>query len=250
MAGHSKWSNIQHRKNAQDKKRGAVFTKLVREITVAARLGGADIEGNPRLRLAVDKALAVSMPKENIERAIKRGGGQDESANVQEIRYEGYAPGGIAIMVDCMTDNQNRTVADVRHAFSKHGGNLGEDGSVGYLFARQGVIQIPLDDNTTEDAVLEAALEAGAEDMVATEDGGAVEVLTTPEQFQGVRGALEQAGFPLGEADVTERPGITIEVTGEHAETVLKLLERLDDLEDVQNVYSNAVFAEDALSAS
>lgn len=250
MAGHSKWSNIQHRKNAQDKKRGAIFTKLVREITVAARLGGADIEGNPRLRLAVDKALAVSMPKDNIERAIRRGSGQDDSANVQEIRYEGYAPGGIAIMVDCMTDNQNRTVAEVRHAFSKHGGNLGEDGSVGYLFSRQGVIHIPLGDNTTEDAVLEAALEAGAEDVVADEDGSSVEVVTTPEQFQAVRSALEQAGFPLAEADVTERPATTIEVSGEHAETVLKLLERLDDLEDVQNVYSNAVFSEDALSAS
>ena len=250
MAGHSKWSNIQHRKNAQDKKRGAVFTKLVREITVAARLGGGDLEGNPRLRLAVDKALAVSMPKDNIERAIKRGSGQDESANVQEIRYEGYAPGGIAIMVDCMTDNQNRTVAEVRHAFSKNGGNLGEDGSVGYLFSRQGVIQIPLDETTTEDAVLEAALEAGAEDVVTDDDGQGVEVLTRPETFQEVRAALEQAGFAVTEADVTERPATTIEVTGEQAETVLKLLERLDDLEDVQNVYSNAVFSEDALSAS
>ncbi|MBY8965176.1 MAG: YebC/PmpR family DNA-binding transcriptional regulator [Algiphilus sp.] len=250
MAGHSKWSNIQHRKNAQDKKRGAVFTKLVREITVAARLGGGDLEGNPRLRLAVDKALAVSMPKDNIERAIKRGSGQDDSANVQEIRYEGYAPGGIAIMVDCMTDNQNRTVADVRHAFSKHGGNLGADGSVAYLFSRQGVIQIALDGETTEEAVLEAALDAGAEDVVVDDEGSSVDVLTRPESFQAVRTALEQAGFPVAEADVTERPATTIEVGGEQAESVLKLLERLDDLEDVQNVYSNAVFSEDALSAS
>ena len=200
----------------------------------------------------MDKALAVSMPKDNIERAIKRGSGQDDSANVQEIRYEGYAPGGIAIMVDCMTDNQNRTVADVRHAFSKHGGNLGADGSVAYLFSRQGVIQIALDGETTEEAVLEAALDAGAEDVVVDDEGSSVDVLTRPEAqaFRRCAPPWSKRASPVAEADVTERPATTIEVGCEQAESVLKLLERLDDLEDVQNVYSNAVFSEDALSAS
>ena len=247
MAGHSKWSNIQHRKNAQDKKRGAVFTKLVREITVAARLGGGDLEGNPRLRLAVDKALAVSMPKDNIDRAIKRGSGELGGENVEELRYEGYGPGGVAIMVDCMTDNRTRTVADVRHAFSKHGGNLGEDGSVGYLFTRQGVIRIDFDGDTTLEAVMEAALDAGADDLAEDEDGSGVEVLTTPDRFQAVRDALRERGFPITEADVTERPATTIELGGDDAEPVLRLLERLDDLDDVQNVYSNASFSADAL---
>ncbi|MCK5772080.1 YebC/PmpR family DNA-binding transcriptional regulator [Algiphilus sp.] len=250
MAGHSKWSNIQHRKNAQDKKRGAVFTKLVREITVAARLGGGDLEGNPRLRLAVDKALAVSMPKDNIDRAIKRGSGELGGENVEELRYEGYGPGGVAIMVDCMTDNRTRTVADVRHAFSKHGGNLGEDGSVGYLFTRQGVIRIDFDGDTTLEAVMEAALDAGADDLAEDEDGSGVEVLTTPDHFQAVRDALRDRGFPITEADVTERPATTIELGGDDAEPVLRLLERLDDLDDVQNVYSNASFSADALGTA
>lgn len=250
MAGHSKWANIQHRKNAQDKKRGAVFTKLVREITVAARLGGADIEGNPRLRLAVDKALAESMPKDNIERAIKRGAGETGGDQVEEIRYEGYAPGGIAVMVDCMTDNRTRTVADVRHAFSKHGGNLGEDGSVGYLFSRQGVIQVRLGEGGSLDALMEAAIEAGAEDLAEDEEGLSAEVLTTPESFRQVREALAQAGFAIEEADVTERPATTVEVAEDDVERVLKLLERLDDLDDVQNVYTNASFPADALSGA
>ena len=248
MAGHSKWSNIQHRKNAQDKKRGAIFTKLVREITVAARMGGADIEGNPRLRLAVDKALAVSMPKENIERAVRRGSGEAGGDQVEEVRYEGYAPGGIAVMVDCMTDNRTRTVADVRHAFSKHGGNLGEDGSVGYLFSRQGVIQVTLHESGALDGLLEAALEAGAEHLAEDEEGVSAEVLTTPENFQQVRDTLAEAGFSIEEADVTERPAVTVEVDTDNVERVLKLLERLDELDDVQNVYSNASFPANAFS--
>lgn len=250
MAGHSKWSNIQHRKNAQDKKRGAIFTKLVREITVAARMGGADIEGNPRLRLAVDKALAVSMPKDNIERAIRRGAGETGADQVEEVRYEGYAPGGIAVMVDCMTDNRTRTVADVRHAFSKHGGNLGEDGSVGYLFSRQGVIQVTLQGAGALDGLMEAALEAGAEDLAEDEDGASAEVLTTPENFRQVRDTLAQAGFRIEEADVTERPAVTVEVDADNVDRVLRLLERLDDLDDVQNVYSNASFPADVVSGA
>lgn len=241
MAGHSKWSNIQHRKNAQDKKRGAMFTKLVREITVAARMGGTEIEGNSRLRLAVDKALAVSMPKENIERAIRRGSGELGGDQVEEIRYEGYGPGGVAIMVDCMTDNRTRTVADVRHAFSKHGGNLGEGGSVSYLFQRQGVVAVTLNADG-EDRLLEVALEAGADDLVT--DGSGAEVLTPPEAFQRVRDAIRDAGFSIIEADVTERAATTIDVDDSQAEPLLKLLERLEDLDDVQNVYCNAAFSE------
>lgn len=247
MAGHSKWSNIQHRKNAQDKKRGAVFTKLVREITVAARMGGTDLDGNSRLRLAVDKALAVSMPKDNIARAIRRGGGEGGGDQVEEIRYEGYAPGGVAVIVDCMTDNRTRTVADVRHAFSKHGGNLGADGSVGYLFQRQGVISVTLGVDQTEEALLEAALEAGADDIAEGDDTGQHEILTSPDAFSAVRDALIEAGFSVGDSDITERATIAVEVGAEHAEAVLKLLDRLDELDDVQNVYSNAALSDEAL---
>lgn len=248
MAGHSKWANIQHRKNAQDKKRGAMFTKLVREITVAARMGGGDPDGNPRLRLAIDKALAVSMPKDNIERAVKKGSGGLDADQVEEIRYEGYAPGGIAVMVDCMTDNRTRTVADVRHAFSKHGGNLGSDGSVAYLFSRQGVLVFEGVDAAAEERILEVALEAGADDVAS--DEGWLEVITSPEAFADVKAALEAAGFVAASSDVTERPATLVAVDGEQAEAVMKLLERLDELDDVQNVYSNADFPDDLLGAA
>jgi YebC/PmpR family DNA-binding regulatory protein len=248
MAGHSKWANIQHRKNAQDKKRGAIFTKLVREITVAARIGGGDPDGNPRLRLAIDKALAVSMPKDNIERAVKKGSGELGADQVEEIRYEGYGPGGIAIMVDCMTDNRTRTVADVRHAFSKHGGNLGSDGSVGYLFSRQGILAFSVASDADDERILEIALEAGAEDMSSGE--GWVEVITPPDSFAAVKSALESAGFVAENADLTERPATLVAVSGEQATAVMKLIERLEDLDDVQNVYSNADLPDEVLDAA
>jgi YebC/PmpR family DNA-binding regulatory protein len=191
MAGHSKWANIQHRKGAQDKKRGKLFTKLIREITVAAKMGGGDPDSNPRLRLAIDKAKAQSMPKDNIERAVKRGAGELDGSDYQEIRYEGYGPSGTAVMVDCLTDNRNRTVAEVRHAFSKFGGNLGADGSVNYLFNHVGQLLYPED--ADEDAIMEAAIEAGAEDVVV-DDEGSIEVLTEPADFETVRDAMRDAG--------------------------------------------------------
>ncbi len=207
MAGHSKWANIQHRKGAQDKKRGKLFTKLVKEITVAARMGDPDPAANPRLRLAVDKAMAQSMPKDNIERAIKRGSGQMDGDNYEEIRYEGYGTNGVAIMVDCMTDNRNRTVAEVRHAFSKHGGNLGNDGSVAYLFDKKGVFLFA--PGVDEDQLMEVALEAGAED-IQTYDDGSAEVITTPDEYRAVQEALEAAGLSAEDADVTMRPQTTV----------------------------------------
>ncbi|MFO8155651.1 MAG: YebC/PmpR family DNA-binding transcriptional regulator [Pseudomonadota bacterium] len=245
MAGHSKWANIKHRKAAQDAKRGKLFTKLIREITVAARLGGPEVEDNPRLRAAVDKALGANMPKDTIERAIKRGAGDDDGTQYETLRYEGYAPGGVAIMVDCLTDNRNRTVAEVRHAFNKAGGNLGTDGSVAYLFSRQGVITFAPD--TDEDRVMEPALEAGAEDIV-TEEDGSVEVLTTPEAFFAVRDALLEAGLEPEHAEVTERPATTVSLEGEEAGKALGLMDALEDLDDVQNVYTNADFDEESLS--
>lgn len=246
MAGHSKWANIQHRKGAQDKKRGKIFTKLIREITTAARLGGGDPDANPRLRLVVDKALNANMPKDNIERAIKRGTGELEGVAYEEVRYEGYGPGGVAVMVDCMTDNRNRTVAEVRHAFSKHGGNLGADGSVAYLFSHTGVIAFP--PGTGEERVMEAALEAGAEDVVSAEDGS-IEVLCPPEDFTRVRDALVQAGLQPEYAETTQRAATLVRVEGEEGEAVLRLLDVLEDLDDVQTVYSNADFADALLEA-
>jgi len=246
MAGHSKWANIQYRKNAQDKKRAKIFTKLIREITVAARMGGGDADANPRLRLAIDKALSNNMPKDNIERAIKRGTGDAEGESYEEIRYEGYGPGGVAIMVDCMTDNKNRTVSEVRHAFSKHGGNLGADGSVGYLFDRKGVLSYGPD--TDDEAVLEVALEAGAED-IAEYDDGSFDVLTAPEDYTDVKNALIEAGHEPAHADVTMRPANLTAVEGEEAEVCLKLIDMLEDLDDVQEVYSNADFPEEVLAA-
>ncbi len=237
MAGHSKWANIQHRKGAQDKKRGKLFTKLVKEITVAARMGDPDPAANPRLRLAVDKAMAQSMPKDNIERAIKRGSGQMDGDNYEEIRYEGYGTNGVAIMVDCMTDNRNRTVAEVRHAFSKHGGNLGNDGSVAYLFDKKGVFLFA--PGVDEDQLMEVALEAGAED-IQTYDDGSAEVITTPDEYRAVQEALEAAGLSAEDADVTMRPQTTVALDEESWAQVQKLIEVLEDLDDVQNVYSNA----------
>lgn len=243
MAGHSKWANIQHRKKAQDAKRGKVFTKLIKEITVAARMGDADPATNPRLRLAVDKALAANMPKDNIERAIKRGAGLEEGVNYEQIRYEGYGPGGTAIMVDCMTDNRNRTVSEVRHAFSKCGGNLGTDGCVAFLFNEAGVFTFA--PGADEDRIMEVALEAGAQDVVNNEDGS-IEVLADPAEFHQVKDALEGAGLEAVDSDVTMRPETTVAVSADDSPKTLRLLEMLEDLDDVQNVYTNADISEDA----
>ena len=247
MAGHSKWANIQHRKNAQDKKRGKIFTKLIREITVAARMGGGDPNDNPRLRLAWDKALAANMPKDNIERAVKRGTGDGQADNYEEIRYEGYGPNGVAIMVDCMTDNKNRTVSEVRYTFNRNGGNLGADGSVAYLFDRKGVLTYG-PENDDED-VLAPALDAGAEDLVEYEDGS-FDVLTSPDEYNTVKAAVEAAGFAPDAADVTMRPATTVDLQGEDAQSCLKLLDALEDLDNVQNVYSNAELDEETLSGA
>ena len=245
MAGHSKWANIQHRKGAQDKKRGKLFTRLIREITIAARMGGSDIASNPRLRLAVDKAKAQSVPKDNIDRAVKRGSGELEGSDYQEIRYEGYGPGGTAVMVDCMTDNRNRTVADVRHAFSKYGGNLGADGSVSYLFNHVGLLSYPPGSN--EDAIMSAAIDAGAEDVIVDEDKS-IQVLTDPLEMEAVRDAMQAAGLPPGDAELTMWAATTTELALEEASSMVKLLEALEDLDDVQNVYSNADIRGDVLS--
>ncbi len=236
MAGHSKWANIQHRKGAQDKKRGAIFTKLVREITVAARMGGPDPAMNPRLRLAVEKANGQSMPKDNIERAIKKGAGLLEGETYEEVTYEGYGPHGVAVLVECVTDNRNRTVAEVRHAFSKAGGNLGTEGSVAFQFDRTGVLVFA--PGADGDALMEAALEAGASDMEQYDDGSA-EVMTAPADFESVREALAEAGFEPADAELTMRPQNTTPLSGEDRESVERLLERLDELDDTQNVYSN-----------
>jgi YebC/PmpR family DNA-binding regulatory protein len=245
MAGHSKWANIQHRKGAQDKKRGKLFTKLIREITVAAKIGGGDADANPRLRLAIDKAKAQSMPKDNIERAVKRGAGELDGADFQEMRYEGYGPGGTAVMVDCLTDNKNRTVAAVRHAFAKYGGNLGADGSVNYLFNHVGQLLYPED--TDEDAIMEAAIEAGAEDVVV-DDEGSIEVLTEPGEFERVRDAMRKAGFKPESAQLTMRASTNSELDVNAAGSMVKLLETLEDLDDVQEVYSNADISDDVLA--
>ena len=245
MAGHSKWANIQHRKGAQDKKRGKLFTKLIREITVAARMGGGDMNANPRLRLAVDKAKAQSMPKDNIDRAIKRGSGDMDGVDYIEIRYEGYGPGGTAVMVDCMTDNRNRTVADVRHAFSKFGGNLGADGSVNYLFNNVGLLTYA--SGSDEDAIMEGAIEAGAEDVVVDEDGS-IEVLTEPAEFESVRDAMRDAGLNPENAELTMRASTSAELDAGAAASMIKLLDMLEDLDDVQNVYSNAEISDEILA--
>ena len=237
MAGHSKWANIQHRKGRQDEKRGKVWTLVIREIMVAARSGGGDLTANPRLRLAVDKAKAANMPADTIKRNIDKATGNLEGVNYEEIRYEGYGIGGAAIIVDTMTDNKVRTVAEVRHAFSKHGGNLGTEGSVAFQFKHCG--QMIFAPGTSEDKVMEVALEAGADDVITDEDG-AIEVLTSPGDFEAVKNALTQAGLTPEVAEVTLRPENTIELGGDDAAKMQKILDVLEDLDDVQEVYHNA----------
>ena len=241
MAGHSKWANIKHKKAATDAKRGKIFTRLIKEITVAARLGGGDPSMNPRLRLAIDKAYDNNMPKDTIERAAKRGAGELEGVNSEEIRYEGYGIGGAAVIVDCMTDNRTRTVADVRHAFSKYGGNLGTDGSVAFLFKHCG--QILFAPGTDEDKLLEAALEAGADDVV-TNDDSSIEVVTGPYDFLAVKDALGMAGFKPEYAEVTMKALTDVAMTGDDAARMQKLIDAIESLDDVQDVYTNAILDE------
>jgi len=241
MAGHSKWANIKHKKAAADAKRGKVWTRLIKEIQVAARMGGGDPDSNPRLRLAMDKATDANMPKDNIKRAIDRGVGGAEGANYEEIRYEGYGIGGAAVIVDTMTDNRTRTVAEVRHAFSKYGGNMGVEGSVAFLFTSVG--QFLFAPDTSEDALMEAALEAGADD-VTTNDDGSIEVLCNPDVFSDVKQSLEAAGFKAELAEVTMKAGNDIVLTGDEGARMQKLLDVIEDLDDVQNVYTNAAIEE------
>ena len=241
MAGHSKWANIQHRKGRQDAKRGALFTRLIKEITVAARIGGADVASNPRLRVAVDKASEGNMSKDTVQRAIQRGAGGLEGANYEEIRYEGYGVAGAALIIDCMTDNRTRTVADVRHALTKFGGNLGTDGSVAFQFKHCG--QFIFAPGTSEDKVMEAALEAGAEDVV-THDDGAVEVVSGPHDFANVKEGLEKAGLKAEFAEVVMKPLNELVLTGDDAARMQKILDALDNVDDMQQVYTNAVIIE------
>ncbi|MEY8193691.1 MAG: YebC/PmpR family DNA-binding transcriptional regulator [Cycloclasticus sp.] len=244
MAGHSKWANIRFRKGAQDAKRGKLFTKLIREITVATKAGGPDPDNNPRLRSAVDKGLSNNMKRDTIETAIKKGSGTADTGDFDEIRYEGYGPAGTAVIVDCLTDNKNRTVAEVRHAFNKSGGNLGTSGSVDYMFQKLGVIN--LSNKLDEDSLMDAALEAGADDVL-THDDGSFEVLTQSDDFMQIREALLEAGFPHEHAEVTLRADNLSPVSTKDAEKILRLLDVLEDLDDVQNVYSNAGFPDEAL---
>ncbi|MDH3645969.1 MAG: YebC/PmpR family DNA-binding transcriptional regulator [Gammaproteobacteria bacterium] len=246
MAGHSKWANIQHRKGAQDKKRGKLFTKLIREITIAAKVGGSDADANPRLRLAIDKAKGQSMPKDNIERAVKRGAGELEGVDYEEVRYEGYGPGGVAVMVDCLTDNRNRTVAEIRHGFSKYGGNLGADGSVAYLFRQVGLISYPTGSN--EDRIMEVSLEVSAEDVV-TNDDGSIDVLTDPADFEQVRDAMIATGLEAERAEITMLASTQATLNESEAGSMMKMLEVLEDLDDVQSVYSNAEIPDEILAA-
>ena len=237
MAGHSKWANIQHKKARVDAKRGKIFTKLIKEITIAAKLGGGDPASNPRLRLAMDKAWDNNMPKDNVQRAIDKGTGNLEGVEYVELRYEGYGIAGAALMVDCMTDNKTRTVADVRHAFTKNGGNLGTDGCVAFNFEHQGYLVFV---NVNADDLMEAALDAGAEDVII-DDEGIIEVITSPAQWADIKTKLEEAGFKAEDGDVTMRAQNTIELSGEDAEKMQKLIDALEDLDDVQNVYTSAV---------
>ena len=243
MAGHSKWANIQHRKKAVDAKRGKMFTRVNRELSVAARVGGSDPDANPRLRLAIQKANAVNMPKDTIERTVKKAAGELEGVTYEEIRYEGYAQNGVAVIVDTLTDNRNRTVAEVRHAFSKAGGNLGTDGSVAYLFSKIGVLNF--EPGTSEDEVMEIALEAGADDIVTAPDGS-IEVVTSPEAFTDVVSAMEQAGLAPANAEVTMRASMEVELDVDSGQKVLRFLDVLEDLDDAQAVYSNADIPEES----
>ncbi len=246
MAGHSKWANIKHRKAAQDAKRGKVFTKIIREIVVAARAGGPLPEDNPRLRAVMDKALGANMKKDTIEKAIARGAGGGEGDNYEEVTYEGYGPGGVAVLVECMTDNRNRTVADVRHAFTKRGGNLGTDGSVAYLFSKKG--QISFAAGVDEEQLMEVALEAGAEDVVSNDDGS-IDVETPWEDFQRVKEALVGADLEPENAEVTMIASTTVPLDASGAESIIGLVDMLEDLDDVQNVYSNADIPDEVLAA-
>jgi YebC/PmpR family DNA-binding regulatory protein len=238
MAGHSKWANIKHRKAAADAKKGKVFTRLIKEITVAAKLGGGDPDINPRLRLAMDKAREANMTKDSVQNAIKRGSGQLDGVSYEEVRYEGYGTGGAAVMVDCLTDNRTRTVAEVRHAFTKNGGNVGSDGSVAYLFRHCG--QFLLAPGTSEDKVMEAAIDAGADDVVRNEDGS-VEVICAPAQFAAVKEALDKAGLKPALAEITMKPTAEAALAGDDAARMRQLLDALENLDDVQNVYTTAV---------
>ena len=244
MAGHSKWHNIQHRKGAQDAKRGKVFTKLIKEIVVAAKMGGGVIDNNPSLRVVIDKALAANMKRDTIDNAVKRGAGNLEGENYEEVRYEGYGLGGTAIMVDCLTDNRNRTVADVRHAFSKHGGKLGTDGSVSYMFSKQGFISFASGD---EDAIMEVAIEFGADDII-TNDDGSIDVITTPDDFFSVKDALVANNLNPEHSQITMEPDNRIELNLEDAEKFIKLIDRLEDLDDTQEVYHNADISDEVMA--
>jgi len=245
MAGHSKWANIKHRKAAQDAKRGKVFTKHIREITVAAREGGGDVDSNAALRIAVDKALGVNMTRDTVERAIKRGTGDLEGVNYEDIRYEGYAPSGIAVMVECSTDNKNRTVAEVRHAFSKYNGNMGTDGSVAYMFKKLGVVI--MSEGAEEEAVMDVVLDAGAEDII-THDDGTVEINCSAADYVAVVSALNEAGMGIESSEVTQRAENEIAVSESDGEKVMKLVDALEDLDDVQEVFTNADFPESMFS--
>ena len=245
MAGHSKWANIQYRKGKQDAKRGKLFTKLIREITVATKMGGADPHSNTRLRAAIDNALSNNMQRDTIERAIKRGAGDTAGDNVEEIRYEGYGPSGVAVLVECMTNNRNRTAGEVRHAFNKCGGNLGTDGSVAYLFKKVG--QINFNPGCNEDALMEASLELGADDVVANEDGS-IDIITPPDSFMDIKSALVIRGHVPASAGIIMRASAAQRLDHENAERMLRLLDMLDDLDDVQKVHSNADIPEDVLA--
>ena len=244
MAGHSKWANIKHRKAGQDAKRGKIFTKMIREISVAAKAGGGDPAANPTLRTAIDKALGANMKRDTIDNTIKKATGTQEGENYEEVRYEGYGPGGTAVMVECLTDNRNRTVAEVRHAFTKAGGNLGTDGSVAYLFNKVGIISFP--NSVDEDALMEAALEAGGEDVI-TNDDGSMDVITTPEEYLDVKNALIEAGFVPENSEVTMQATTSNVLDADGAEKMMRLIDRLEDLDDVQNVYSNADISDEIM---
>ena len=245
MAGHSKWANIKHRKAGQDAKRGKIFTKMLREITVAVKSGGPDAGSNPSLRTAVDKALGANMRRDTIDTAIKKASGALEGVNYETIRYEGYGPGGTAVIVDCLTDNRNRTVGEVRHAFTKAGGNLGTDGSVAYLFSKVGILSYA--PSVDEDALMEAALEVGADDVINYDDG-AVDVMTTPENYLAVKEALIAAGFEPDNAEVTMQAATQAELDADDAEKMMRLIDRLEDLDDVQAVYSNADISDEIMA--
>jgi YebC/PmpR family DNA-binding regulatory protein len=248
MAGHSKWANIKHRKAKQDSKKGKLYTKLIREITIAAKLGGADPDANPRLRAAWDKALVANMAKDVIDRAIKRGAGGLEGADVEEVRYEGYAPGGVAIMIDCMTNNRNRTVAEIRHAFTKCGGNMGTDGSVAYLFNKRG--QITIAPGADDETVMDVGIEAGADDVIVNDDDS-IDISTSPDMFLPVKTALNDAGIIPVVAEIALAADVNVPVTDkEIAEKIIKLTDMLEDLDDVQEVYTNADIAEELLELS